>query len=39
MILMAMRPVVGVGKGREMTLGSDSQASWSVSAFKVVFRD
>ena len=37
MTLTAMRPVAGFGKGRETSRRRLSQASRSISAFKVVF--
>ena len=39
MTLTAMRPEVGLGKGREVSLWRVSQASWLISAFRVVLRD
>ena len=39
MTLTAMRPVAGLGKGRETARRRLSQASRSISAFKVVFSD
>ena len=37
--LTAMRPVSGLGKGREVSLFRVAQASASISAFKVVLRE
>ena len=39
MTLTAMRPEVGLGKGREVSLWRVSQASWLISALRVVLRD
>jgi hypothetical protein len=37
MTFTAMRPVLGLGKEREVSLLRLYQASWSISAFRVVF--
>ena len=39
MTFTAMRPVVGFGKGRDVSLCKVAQASGSISAFRVVFKD
>jgi hypothetical protein len=38
MTFTAMRPDVGFGKGRDVSLCRLYHASWSISAFRVVLR-